>query len=160
MAAAHLGWNDRLVSSTTDLGVGRLFLGDLIIVALLLKEARNRTLRRVYGVSAEDAALLASVTGGSMARSVRAGAGKALHARPSGGDTAIGVAVGREIAMEIAGVRSRDLPFFGALLGFSLLERASGPTLRGTVHGARGAVRMVAATPRMLRSALDGRYGS
>src|SRR4051794_11853593 len=136
MAAAHIGWDDRLVTSTADLGVGRLFVGDLIIVALLLKEARNRTLKRLYGVSAEDAALLGSVTGGSVARSVRAGAGKALHTRPSGADTAIGVAVGREIAMEIAGVRSRDLPFFGALLGFSLLERAAGPTLRGTVHGA------------------------
>jgi hypothetical protein len=160
MATAEPAWDDRRVSRPANIGVGRLFVGDLIIVGLLLREARNRTVRRVYGVSPEDATLLVSVTGGSAARSARASARKALHKRPNAGDTAIAAAVGREIAADIAGVRSRDVPFFGALIGFSLLERATGPTLRGTLHGARGAVRFVAASPRMLRSVLDGRYGS
>src|SRR5690242_17666562 len=124
------------MSGTTKLSEGRIFLGDVIIWSLLLREARNRIIGRLFGVPKEDAALLTAVRAGSLAAGSYARAAAVRPPQPpAAANLAIGAAVGREIAREIAGDQSKDIPFFGALMALSVLDQTAGPTLRRTARG-------------------------
>ena len=147
------------MNDSTNLGVGRLFLGDLIIAVLLLREVRHRVVARLFGVPKEDAALLTSIVGGRAASSALDSVVRVLHARPAAADVAIGAAVVREAAYTLAGEQSRDAPFLGLAVGLSMLDRNFGPMVRASYHGARSAGQAVEAWQHKFRDALHAYYG-
>ncbi|MGZ4233845.1 MAG: hypothetical protein ACXVVQ_20790 [Solirubrobacteraceae bacterium] len=147
------------MNDSTNLGVGRLFLRDLIVVVLLLREVRDRVVARLFGVPKEDAAVLTFIAGGRAADSVHDSAVRVLHTRPAAADVAIGAAVVREAAYTLAGEQSRDVPALGLVVGLSVLDRTYRPMLRATYHGVREASHAVERWPHRFRLALDRYYG-
>jgi hypothetical protein len=75
-----------------------------------------------------------------------------IDARPSAGDSMLGVSVLREGAHWLAGDRYRDTPVFGTLIGLAFLSAFVRPVLRLSVRGVKTASHEA-------RSGFDNRYG-
>ena len=141
--------------SDGNFGIGRLFLADSRLVLMLMNHARYLILRRMFGVSREQANVMTIV--------VAVGAAEAAHrtarrlARmphgPSSTDVAIAGIALREAALGVAGVRHRDIPMFGTLLTVAMF---------GTpiVVGLRWATRNARATERRVRGRRIDRYSA
>ena len=141
-----------------NIGAGRLLVGDAIIAFLLLNEARNRIVERVYGVSREDSNVLTMFALGSLGDGLHGGAARVrgVPARLSVADPGIGAAALKETAHLVAGETSRATPFFGALLAFAVLARAFFPMLRGSIRGVRASFRGVIGGSRRFLAFLGG----
>jgi predicted nucleic acid-binding protein len=142
-------------ASESPFGAGRLFLTDARLALILGNHARYLLLRRLFGVSREQANLLTFVVAvgaadagyQTMRRLARAPHG------PSGTDVAIAGAALREAALGVAGVRERDIPMFGTLLTLAMFGAP-------VVVGLRWATRNARATERRIRARRIDRYSA
>ena len=139
----------------SDFGAGELFLADSRLAFIVLNEVRYRTLRRVFGVSREQANLLTfalAFVGFHGAVNV---AGRVVQAplHISGADLAIGGFVGREGAIGVAGPNAAAVSPFATLMTIGILGGLAFPALRRTAR------RMRAAEQR-LRSLREGQYAN
>jgi hypothetical protein len=139
----------------SDFGVGELFLADSRLAFMVLNEARHRTLRRIFGVSREQANLLTfavAFTGFHGAANV---AGRVVHApfQISGADLAIGGFLGREGAIGVAGPNAAAVSPFATLLTIGIFGGLAYPALRRTARRMRAA-------ERRLRSLRESQYAT
>jgi hypothetical protein len=137
-----------------DFGGARLLFSDIRVAFLLLNEARNRILVRLFGVSTDTSFLVTIIAVGTLAETIHSKAVRVLgvQARPSLGDTMIGAAVLKESIHGIAGARSRDTPFLATLIAFAVLGRSFRPALGASFRG-------VKASSHRARAGFDHRYG-
>ncbi len=127
----------------------RVFVADVRLTAAALNELRQMALRRVFGVSRQQADALTFVLALTAADATLRTARRVRYApRPSGGDAAMGGFLLREAALGIAGPGAREFPFAGALLAGAMLGGIALPELRRAAHGLREAERRVRG-PRM-----------
>src|SRR3954451_931576 len=117
----------------------RVFASDARVVLALANHARYLALRRVFGVSREQANLLtfvlalgATQAGYTTARRV---VQSPLHL--SGTDVGLGAFAVREAALVVAGPTARDVPGLGVLVAFAMIGGLAFPSLRRAAHGAR-----------------------
>jgi hypothetical protein len=148
-----------VMNGDKNLGAARLLFGDAIIAFLLLNEVRHRIVARVFGVSREDSNVVTIIAVGSLAEGLHGSAARvrAVPARLSVAEAAIGAAALKETAHSVAGDWSRTTPFFGALVAFAVLGRSFGPVLRGSFRGVQGSIRGVIAWSRRFLAFLGGR---
>ena len=122
-----------------DFGAGQLFLADSRLAFAVLNHVRVRTLRRVFGISREDANLLTLVlllTGTGTALTT---AGRVVKAplRISRMDAAIGGFAMREAAMGASGPAAAEISPFATLMAIALLGGLAVPTLRRSLRRMR-----------------------
>jgi hypothetical protein len=130
-----------------DFGAGRLFVSDARLAFGALNYARYETLRRVFGVSREEANLLTFVLAVGGTDAGLRGARRAVRVtrKLSRADSAIGGFVLRGAVLGITGQGSRDVaPLFGTLLAAAMLAglflpglRRAAVSLRATEHRVR-----------------------
>jgi hypothetical protein len=115
----------------------RAFFYDVRLVLAVLNQARYPLLRRVFGVSRDQANLLtfvlalgaANVTYDALRRFIR-------HPWPfDGPDTIMGAAVVREAGFGIAGPKVAQAHVFGALIAFAAMKGLTLPEVRRALHG-------------------------
>jgi hypothetical protein len=131
----------------TDFGAGRLVLSDARLALGVLNYARYETLRRVFGVSREDANLLTFVLLLGGADLGLRGSRQAVRAtrKLSRTDSAMGGFALRTALLGITGQSPRDVPpLFGTLLAAAMLAglflpglRRAAVSLRATEHRVR-----------------------
>jgi len=126
-------------SSRSGLGTEELFLADSRLALAALNVGRKWALRRVFGVSREQANLLTLVLALSAAEAAHEATRRVIRAplRVSGTDAAIGGFLVREAALGIAGPRNRDVPLFGTLMMVAAIAGLALPGLRRAVQGFR-----------------------
>jgi len=134
-------------------GTGRLFLADSRLAFAFMHHIRYLALRRVFGVSREQANVLTFVLLAGGAEAAYLGARTAVRAplRVTGADAAMGGAVLRESMFGLAGPASREAPMFGTLLALGLLGGLAAPRMRRAMGTAR-------ATEQRLRRARIRQY--
>jgi hypothetical protein len=125
----------------SDFDALSLLLADSRLVLTLLNQGRYAVLRRVFGVSREEANLLTFVLalGGI---DVAYGTAQRLIHMPiplSSRDAALGGFVLREGALGVAGPNARTVPFAGALLAAALVGGLAVPGMRRAMLNARAA---------------------
>jgi hypothetical protein len=132
----------------------RLLRTDLRVAHLLMKEARDRTVTRVFGVSREDSFLVTMIALGIAAQVLHKRVAQVVNAPavPAFGDAAIGAGVLRASARRITGAASPHSPALDALLLTALAGAVLGPPLRAAVRG-------VKASSHRVRVDFDHRYG-
>ena len=123
---------------SANLGVGRLFLRDVIILVLFARDVRHRVVGRLFGVPKEDAALLTFVAGGTGWAADTAAAVRVLRKRPAAADVAIGATLVREAAYTLAGEQSRDVPVPGLVVGLGARQDLSPDDARVLSRRAQG----------------------
>lgn len=124
------------LSGLEDVEGVRLLTSDLTTLALLLNEARYRTLERVFGLTREQANLATIVLLLGVSAATREGAIKALKAPggPSVPDVALAMGVTREALHGIAGPSFDKVPLFGTLITLAALAHISRPVVSRTTH--------------------------
>ena len=132
----------------------RLLLSDIRVVVLLANEARYRTMEGVLGVPRDQANLVTLVALGTLLEAAHAKTEQLLKAPgpPTRADAALGAAVLKEMLYGLGGSSSRDTPVFGTLVMVGLLGGVSGPAVRRSVRGVRGASHRI-------RHSFNHRYG-
>lgn len=145
-----------MAATHADFGAGRLALADARLALGALNYARYETLRRVFGVSREDANLLTFVLAlGGMDVGLR-GSRHAIGVtrKLSGADSAMGGFALRTAVLGITGQSARDVPpLLGTLLAAGMLAGLFLPGLR------RAAVRLRASEHRV-RLERERRYSA
>ena len=136
-----------------EFGTGRLILADSRLAFHVVNQLRHLALRRMFGVSREQANLLTFVLAAGAADAAYLAARHAVRAPLglSGTDAALGGLVLRESALGLAGPASRGAPWFGTLLAFAVLRGVVRPGMRRAVGSAR-------ATEQRLRQQRISRY--
>src|SRR5512133_3244270 len=106
-----------------DFGAGRLFVSDTRLALGALNYARYETLRRVFGVSREEANLLTFLLalGGTDAGLRGARQAVRVTRKLSRADSAMGGFVLRGAVLGITGQSARRSPLFGTLLAAAML---------------------------------------
>jgi hypothetical protein len=119
----------------------RLLISDWGMVYLLLREARNRAVQQVFGVTERELSFLVAMLAlGALMRGASARAERIPKpSRVSLPDAMIGAALVKETVYGIGGDTSRDSEFFASLIGFALIGAALRPVARSSVHGVRRA---------------------
>jgi hypothetical protein len=135
-----------------DVGVAPSLLGDLRIASLLMAEARQRSVTRVFGVPRDGQSFLVTAILTGAAATVIWEMVPRPWPRPSGADAAIGGAVLNATLGGIAGAPARHMPLAGALIGFAVLSHSLRPAVAGSAREARALAHEV-------RTALGTRYG-
>jgi hypothetical protein len=116
----------------------RVFVYDARLVLALANHARHLALKRVFGVSRNEANLLTGVFVIGAAEATFATARKALNTRPmSARDASIGALALREAALALGGPAARPVPRFGALVALAAVGGVAFPSARRAAHGAR-----------------------
>ena len=138
-----------------NFGTGRLFLADSRLAFAFANHLRYLALRRVFGVSREQANVLTAVLLAGGAEAAYLGARTVVRAplRVTGADAALGGAMLRESMFGMAGPASRETPMFGALLALGLLGGLAAPGIRRAMSRARG-------TEQRLRRARISQYAA
>ena len=115
-----------------DFGKGRLFLADSRLALLVLNYARLAAMRRVFGVSREQANLLTFVLALGAAQGTYTAARRVIRSPLRVRDEHVGLAalMLREAAMGAAGPAARQTPGFGPLLALGVLGGLGLPTAR------------------------------
>jgi hypothetical protein len=131
----------------------------VIMLLLLLNEARHRILARVFGLPREDANVISMVAAGALSAGLHSGARAVLGARPhlSVVGAAMGAGAVKATASRVAGASSAATPYFTTLLVLAVLVRGFGPMVRASLGGVRGSSRAVTAGSRRLLAFLGGR---
>lgn len=123
------------IGEPNDFGAGSLFLADSRLAWLLLNHARYAILRRMFGVSRDQANLLTFVlaVGGAETAYLT---GRRIFHMPHAEDTDVGIAAFalREATMSIAGPSARTVRGFAPLV---VLGVAGGLALPGLRRAAR-----------------------
>jgi len=134
-------------------GTGRLVLADSRLAFHMANHLRHLVLRRMFGVSREQANLLTFVLAAGAADATYLAARHAVRAPLglNGTDAALGGLVLRESALGFAGPAGRAAPWFGTLLAFAVLRGVVHPRMRRAVGSAR-------ATEQRLRQQRISRY--
>jgi hypothetical protein len=124
------------IGEPDDFGAGSLFLADSRLAWLLLNHARYAILRRMFGVSRDQANLLTFVLALGGAETAYLTARRIVHTPLHAEDTDVGIAAFalREAAMSVAGPSARTVPGFAPLV---VLGVAGGLALPGLRHAAR-----------------------
>ena len=140
---------------SAELRTGRLFLADSRLAFAFANHLRYLALRRVFGVSREQANVLTAVLLAGGAEAAYLGARTVVRAplRVTGADAALGGAMLRESMFGMAGPASRETPMFGALLALGLLGGLAAPRIRRAMSRAR-------ATEQRLRRARISQYAA
>jgi hypothetical protein len=138
-----------------NFGTGRLFLADSRLAFAFANHLRYLALKRVFGVSREQANLLTFVLLAGGAEAAYLGARTVVRAplRVTGADAALGGAMLRESMFGMAGPASRETPMFGTLLALGLLGGLAAPGIRRAISRAR-------ATEHRLRQARISQYAA
>jgi len=138
-----------------NFGTGRLFLADSRLAFAFANHLRHLALRRVFGVSREQANVLTFVLLAGGAEAAYLGARTVARAplRVTGADAALGGAMLRESVFGLAGPASRDTPRFGTLIALGLLGGLAAPGVRRAMSSAR-------ATEHRLRRARISQYAA
>ena len=125
---------------------------DMRVWALLLGEARRRTLTRLYGVPSDQQSFLVTVALLGAGGAVLAGLvpHPSLHATRT--DAAIGGTLVNATLRGVAGAPSQTMPLAGALIAFAIIGHALRPAVAGTIHD-------VEVFTHRMRSAFTARYG-
>jgi hypothetical protein len=134
-------------SRRADFGAGDLFLADSRLLFVVLNQLRYLALRRVFGVSREQANLLTLVllivgTHGTLTtarRVVRA------PLQLSGADAAISAFTLREGAIGVSGPAAGEVSPFGTLMAIAIVGGLALPTIRRAGHRLRAAERRLRA---------------
>jgi hypothetical protein len=124
------------LSGLEDVEGIRLLTSDLTTLALLLNEARYRTMQRVFGLSREQANVATVVLLLAATAATHEKAMKAVKA-PGGltvPDVALTVGVAREAMHGVAGPSFDKVPLFGTLLALAALAHISRPVVSRTTH--------------------------
>jgi hypothetical protein len=132
-------------SSDEPRGAQLLFI-DVGLRSLLLREARHRVIRRVFGVAQGDQSVLVTM--------LLLGAGAAVlrdlmprpWPHPSRGDAAIAGSLANATFRGLAGAPSQTMPVAGGLIAFAILSRSLRPAVAGSAEEARALARAVRAT--------------
>jgi hypothetical protein len=137
-----------------DVGGARLLLSDARVALILVDEARDLAVARLFGVPRDKALLVTIVGVAAVAQALHDKAARfaTVSPQPSLVDTITASAFLDELVHGIAGTRSRDTPFVGALVVIAILGATVGP-----VAGA--SVRAVKASSHRARAGFDHRYG-
>jgi hypothetical protein len=137
-----------------DFGAGRLFVSDTRLALGALNYARYETLRRVFGVSREEANLLTFLLalGGTDAGLRGARQAVRVTRKLSRADSAMGGFVLRGAVLGITGESARRSPLFGTLLAAAMLAGLFLPGLRSAAVSLR-------ATEHRVRLERERRYG-
>lgn len=145
---------DRTGAADQQFSDVRLRVADARVASLLLGDARNRAVARVFGVSSDRALLLSVVALGTAAVALNAKVQKALRGPggPTAADAALGIISLKEVVYRIAGTDSRETPLLGTLILIAVIEAAFGPARRGSVRAIR-------TSSHALRTAFDNRLG-
>ena len=131
----------------------RLLISDARVAVLLIDEARDRAVERVFGVPRDQSFLVTVIALGTLAGAVHRMAEKILSGpNPSLGDTVIGVAVVKAAVQGVAGDSSKGSPLFGTLVVISVLGAKFRPTVRASF-------RHIKAASHRARLDFDHRYG-
>lgn len=141
---------DAPMSRDEVLGARLLFV-DVRVRSLLMREARRRAVKRVFGVPPEDQSFLATLILIGAAATVLRGLAPPLP-RPTRADAEIGASLLSAAFRGIGGAPSRNIPLAGALITFAVVSHSVRPAVAGSVHEVRALVRQV-------RAAFGSRYG-
>jgi hypothetical protein len=123
------------------------------IAYILLKEARCRTLERVFGVPRDQQFLLTLVLLGMAGRTVAIRSQRALNlvpGRPSRNGLLIGSSMLDEAAHMLAGDATPDTPLVGSMVAFALLAALIRPSVRDVRAAARSARAELARIPQFV----------
>jgi hypothetical protein len=124
-------------AATPTVSAERAFVSDVRLVLAVLNQARYPLLRRVFGVSRDQANLLTFV----LALSVTSATYDALrrfirHPWPlDGPETAMAAAVVREAGFGIGGPKIGQAHVFGALIALAAMKGLTLPEVRRALHG-------------------------
>jgi hypothetical protein len=142
------------LSGLDDVEGIRLLASDATTLALLLNEARYRTMERVFGLSREQANLATIVLLLGVTAATRESAIKAMKAPggPTVPDVALGIGIMREALQGVAGPSFDKTPLFGTLLTLAALAHISRPVASRTMH-------VVHSRTHRARLAFEHRYG-
>jgi len=124
-----------------DFNAAELFLADSRLALTVLSQARYLLLRRMFGVSREQANLLTLVLLVTGAPRVFTTAGRVVRApmKFSGMDAAIGAYVLRSGAMGMAGPSATEVSPFATLVTIAVIGGLALPTIRRAAHSMRAA---------------------
>jgi hypothetical protein len=140
-----------VASDRGELGGVGLLAVDVGVRSLLIGEARQRAVTRLFGVSARDQSLLVTmILMGAVGTALRGLAPRPPS--PSGADAAIGGALVNATLRGVAGVPSRTVPLAGALIAVGVLSHSLRPAVVGSA-------REVQALAHHVRAAFGSRYG-
>ena len=138
-----------MVDRDPKLRGARLAVIDARVVILLLDEARNRVIARVFGVPKENSLLVTIIGLGALAEALRGSAGKLqVKADWKLDDAVIATAVTHEALHAISGNRYRNVRFFGALVALAVLDKSFRPAVSRSF-------RAVSASERRVRRGLE-----
>jgi hypothetical protein len=138
--------------STDDLRGAQLLFRDVGVRSLLLREARHRAVRRVFGVPLSEQSVLVTVLLLGAWATVLRDLMPRPWPHPSRADAAIGGALVNATFRGLAGVPSQTMPLAGGLIAVAILSRSLRPAVAGSAREARALAREV-------RTAFGARYG-
>jgi hypothetical protein len=150
MTAAHA--QQSVPFNPDDVHGATLLFVDMRVQSLLMRQARQGAVTRVFGVPPADQSLLATmILVGAVAAVL-----KELTPRPwphaTGAEARIGTSLVNVAFRGIAGAPSRNVPLAGGLIAFALLLHSVRPAVAGSA-------REIRALTREVRGALGARYG-
>jgi hypothetical protein len=126
-------------------GGARLMAADARVAYLLLDDARRRAVERLLGIPRDQPSGIETLVAVGLLLSAtrsRAQSGRAAihsHRQLSGTDrAALGFAVVREAAYDVAGPWARESSYFGTLLAFALVGATARLAVRKSAHGVKG----------------------
>ena len=123
---------------------------DMRVWALLMGEARRRTVTRVFGIPGDQQSFLVTVAlAGAAGAVVRSAMPRLPH--PTGADAAIGGSLVNASLRGVAGGPAQAMPLAGALIAFAVVGHAFRPVVAN-------AVRDVEALAHRTHSAFTARY--
>jgi len=132
----------------------KLLVSDARIMLLLLREARNRTCERVFGVSRDDSAIVTLIAVATLAHAVHGKVHDVVSApgMPGWNDTLLGAGALKEAVHVLAGDFSRETPVLPALIVAAVIAHHLRPWARVSLHDVR-------AISHRVRLDFDHRYG-
>lgn len=154
MTAGSLAGGAPALDGLQDYGGARLLVSDIRVALLLLDKARHAVVVRLFGVDRGDSVLISIIALATVARAAHNMTAGVVDfdARPSAGDSMLGMSVLRESAHWLAGDLYRDTPVFGSLIALAFFSAAVRPVVRVSAHAVKTASHQA-------RSGFDKRYG-
>jgi hypothetical protein len=150
MTAAHEQQSVPL--NPDDVHGATLLFVDMGVRSLMMRQARQGAVTRVFGVPRADQSLLATMILIGAAAAVL----KDLTPRPwphaTGAEARIGASLVNVAFRGIAGAPSANMPLAGGLIAFALLSHSVRPAVAGSA-------REIRALTREVRAAFGARYG-
>src|ERR1700748_3018923 len=117
------------MATPVEFGARRLFLADARLAALVLNHARYLALRRVFGVSRDQANVLTAVLALGTADAAYLAARRVVRAPRALTPTQAGAGalLFREAVLGVSGPESRAVPLFAACVTIALVGRRAVP---------------------------------